>query len=409
MLITLAVLTLGIGACSKKNDDNGTPDQGGQYVLSVLPIATTGVADYLLASPSLDTGVVSTAGNGVEQDGSYRYYVTHNNIFFSMLYGQGNPGAVTAYDLDNGKLRKLTNFQSETVAAFAPAGDDILMYKISRNLNTENSHWYRVSTNSLEIVAQGQTNTKTLAGNGELAYFSWLKQVGNKVYAPYFCVTGSGFLTKYPDQAWIAVFSYPEMQVEKVIKDDRTSFVGRYFTDGLAVDEQQDVYAFSSAVARDTVGISDGKPVLGFTSTKPSAITRIKAGTTEFDRSYFFNVEEATSGYTITNWIYIGNGKVIGQFVSAAEKATAYVDGKRLAVVDLHNKTIKWVSGMPAVDEISLVTDNNYTPKDGRTAYFGITFTDGSSYVYKVDAITATATRGLKVEGGTITAISHLN
>src|SRR5690606_38142587 len=107
-------LTLGMGACNKKNDDNGQPDQGGQYVLSVLPIATTGVADYLLTSPSLDTGVISTAGSGVEQDGTYRYYVTHNNKFFSMLYGQGNPGVVTAYDLGNGKLRKLTNFQSET-------------------------------------------------------------------------------------------------------------------------------------------------------------------------------------------------------------------------------------------------------------------------------------------------------
>src|SRR5690606_32756568 len=211
--------------------------------------------------------------------GTYRYYLTFKNKFFSMLYGQGNPGAVTAYNLQDGLLNKLTNFQTETVQAFAPVDNDVLLMKISRRLTTEESQWYSVDADEMVITKSGKINTKELAGNGEMAFFSWIKQVGDKVFAPYFCIKTTdegGWGTDYPDQAWIAVFSYPEMKLEKVIQDNRTSFIGRYFTDGLMKVENGDVYAFSSSVAtKDAKG--------EFNSTKPSAITRIKAGTTAFD------------------------------------------------------------------------------------------------------------------------------
>ncbi|WP_449440634.1 DUF4374 domain-containing protein [Pedobacter steynii] len=72
-------------------------------MLLLTPVASTGVGPItFVTSSSLDTGKVSILGNGVEQDGTYRYYVTSNNKFFSMLYGQGNPGAVTTYNIVGG-------------------------------------------------------------------------------------------------------------------------------------------------------------------------------------------------------------------------------------------------------------------------------------------------------------------
>src|SRR5690606_1831933 len=132
--------------------------------------------------------------------------------------------------------------------------------------------------NSLQIDKQGSINSLELASEngapGELAFFSWIKQVGNKVYAPYFTVKGccnATFGTAYPNNAWIAVFSYPGMELEKVIKDDRMSFIGLYFIDGMELTENGDIYAFSSSVA------SDGQNIIG---DKPSAIVKIPAGTT---------------------------------------------------------------------------------------------------------------------------------
>lgn len=398
---TFAILacTFLFSSCIKKN--NSVAENPGNYILAVTPVSSVGTADYLLTAGDLDKGVISTAGNGVEQDGTYRYYVTHNNKFFSMLYGQGNPGAVTTYNILDGRINKLSNFQTETVQAFAPVNDDILMVKIPRNITTPLATWYKVNTNSLLITGEGTIDVQAPSKNGESAHFSWIKQVGNKVYAPYFSIKaccGDSFGTAYPDNAWIAVYSYPEMKLEKVIKDERTSFIGRYFVDGLGVVENGDVYAFSSSVATNNKVL---------TSTKPSAITRIKAGTSEFDLGYFYDFEAISNGYVITNWIYIGNNNFVVHALPKAKKG-AYASGITMAIVNVVDKTFKKVTGMPDEADISDVTENNYTPKDGRYAYVGVNLKSGLSYVYKIDASNATATQGLKVEGGGITAIQHI-
>ncbi|MFD1768600.1 DUF4374 domain-containing protein [Sphingobacterium suaedae] len=389
-----------VGAYSCKSDNSTpNPSTGGNFVLAVTPIASTGVADYLLTTDNLESGTVSILGNGIEQDGTYRYYVTHNNKFFSMLYGQGNPGAVTTYDIVNGKLNKLSNFQSETVQAFAPVNDDILMLKIPRAITNPLANFYQVNTNSLTITKEGTINVQDILKNGESAFFTWIKQVGNKVYAPFMSVKAccdAAFDTAFPNNAWIAVFSYPDMTFEKVIQDDRTSFIGRYFVDGLSVDEKGDVYAFSSSIAAEKGA---------FTSSKPSAITRIASGTTEFD-DYYFDIEAVSNGKNITNWIYVGGGKFVVQVTTKDEKG-AYAAGKHLGIVDVYNKTFKDVTGLPEISNIKAITTNNYSAKNG-VAYIGIATTDAVSYVYKVDAAAATATQGLRVEGGSITAVTKV-
>jgi hypothetical protein len=384
---------------SKKADDVIVPPTAkGTYILTVSPTATTGVADYLLTAQDLETGTTSIVGNGVEQDGTYRYYVTANGKFFSMLYGQGNPGAVTAYNVANGKLNKLTNFQTETVQAFAPVNDDLLLVKVSRSLTAPTTSWYKVSTNSLTITSQGTVNTLELTGLGELAHFTWIKQVGTKVFAPYQTINDRSFNTAYPNKAFIAIFNYADMKVDKVITDDRASFIGSYFQDGLSLQENGDVYGYSPSAAT-TAGV--------LTSTKPSAILKIKSGTTEFDQSYYFDVEAASGGLNITAWLYVGNNTYIVQSQTKSEK-TAFPAGKRIGIVNVVDKTYKVVTGFPKIEDISTVTTNNYSPKDGKTGYVGVNLKDGTTFVYKIDASTATATRGLKVEGGIITAIQNL-
>ncbi len=401
-LILSTIIIAGIFSCKK---DNNEPANRGNFVVAVTPVAATGVADYLLTASSLDTGSITTKKNGVEQDGTYRYYVTHKNKFFSMLYGQGNPGAVTVYNLQQGALNKISNAVTETVQAFAPVNDDILLMKISRNITNPTTSWYQFNTNSLQITKQGTINSLDLNKNGELAFFSWIKQIGNKVYAPYFSVKGccsATFGTAFPDQAWIAVYSYPDMQLEKIIKDDRTSFIGRYFVDGLEELENGDVYAFSSNVAT-----ADGTPAT-FNSTKPSSVTRLKAGETEFDKSYLLDFEALSGGLNITNWIYAGNNKFVVLSNTKVQKGS-YNTGNIVGVLDVVAKTYKKATGLPELTDIKSITSNNYSAEDGKYGYIGVNLTSGLGYIYRIDVNNATATQGLKVDGGTITAIEHLN
>ncbi len=403
-------LVIGMASCSKKEDKpngDGGFTGAGKFVICATPTSTgsEGVADYLLTAENLTAGTLSTEGNGVEQDGTYRYYTTSGSRFFSMLYGQGNPGAVTVYQLDkNGSLEKMTNFQSETVQAFAPVDNDILLIKAARKYSTPIGNWYRVSTESLTIVGEGQFNANTMANNGELGHFSWIQQVGNKVYAPFFSIKATdegGWSTDYPDSAWIAVFSYPDMNLEKVIKDNRTSSIGLYFTNGLTLTENGDVYAFSPS---NTVKIVDKDQV--FNSTKPSAITRIKAGTTEFDKDYFYDVQSIADGAYLTSWINVGNGIVVAT-LNTADKKSQWQGANKVAVINLLTKSFQWVTGIPAAAEIKDFSMTNYSAQDG-IAYIGITTADNKSAVYKIDATLATATRGLEVNGGIITSIQWL-
>ncbi|MBE8719826.1 DUF4374 domain-containing protein [Sphingobacterium pedocola] len=397
--LLIALLAVSVFTSCKK-DDVGPPNYG-DYIVAVSPIASTGVADYLLTAATLDEGSVTTRGHGVEQDGTYRYYMTANNKFFSMLYGQGNPGAVTTYEITNGSLNKVSDFQSETVQAFASVNDDILLMKISRNITNKLSNFYIVNTNSLLITSEGTINSAEPSNNGELAFSTWIRQVGDKVFAPYMSVKGccgDAFGTAFPDSTWIAVYSYPQMKLEKVIKDNRTSFIGRYFVDGTAVDENGDFYAFSSAIAGDAQGIK---------TTKPSAIVRVNAGTTEFDQSYFLDFEEISGGYNITDWLYVGSGNFV-VFMTTREEKGLYAVGKVLGVVNVYNKEFRMVSGLPNKADINSVTTTNYSKLNG-VGYVGFTLKEGTSYIYKIDAATASATQGLRVEGGTITAIAKLN
>jgi len=398
----MGVLLSGCG--DDKTVDPGTgpgtePVGKTRYIVASSPIGSSGVADYLLTTDDLSQGTISTVGKGIEQDGSYRYYLTHKGKFFSMLYGQGNPGAVTTYKLDDkGELVKTSDFQSETVHVFAPAGDDILTIKVPRTGN-ESASWFRINADSSKIVKEGQINIVKLAGNGERAHFTWATQVGDKIFAPYMSIKGvapDAFGTAFPDSSWIAVYSYPSMTFEKTIKDNRTGFIGSYFNNGLAVDENGDTYAFSPSVASNSGTL---------TSKNPSAFIRVKKGTTEFDKSYFFNIQEK-SGSKIIKQTYLGKGKSLVYMLTDPKDQYS---ANKLGIADLYNQTFTWVSGTPdAIGSSSASYNNNTVSEDGKSVYVGIN-TDAGSWVYTVDIASATAKQGLKVEGGKITAIVKVN
>lgn len=396
-------------ACSKKDDQPTEPPveetpQEGRFVVTALPymsyILGNG-ADLLYTTNSLDSGTLVTTGTGLEQDGVNRNYVITNNKFFSLLFGQGNPGSVTAYSMnEQAQLQKLSNFQTETMTAFGAVGEDILMFKNAWEPTQSMSNWYRVNTNSLQIASQGQINTNTLSGNGEMAMFSSVKQVGDKVFAPFLSIkTARSFGTSFPDSSWIAVYSYPEMKFEKVIRDNRTGAIGAYFTDAIEVDEQGDVYAIGMSLGTEN-GSSNTK-----NSTKPVGIMKIAKGTTEYDKSYFFNISNVSGNNYVFRKLYLGKGNFL---LMMSDTHNTYANNaKKFAIANVYTQSFKWVTGTPDPATILGITEysGNYSPRDGKTGYVGIiSFTDEGfvSQVYKFDAETASAKVGLTVEGQNI-------
>lgn len=402
--LLLAAFAFTFTSCESNDEKNeGSSGETGKskYIVTVSTGAT-GVADYLLTADDITKGSITTAGNGLEQDGTYRYYLSTQNKFFSFLYGQGNPGAVTTYGLTaNGDLTKTSNFQAETVQVFAPVNKDILMVKVPRS-GASISYMYKVDAEQSMLTGTVSQDTRLLIGNknpdlAERAHFTWATQVGDKVFMPYMKINGIApdtFGTRHADSTWVAVYSYPDLKLEKVIKDDRTSYLGAYFTNGLFQDEKGDAYGFSGAI-----GTANGV----VSSTKPSAVVRINKGTTEFDKSYFFNVQEKSGGYKISSTSYISNGKfLLLMYGNVGTNAGAV----RLAVADVYNQTFKWVTGMPAL-LTSATTRYNIATEDGNSAVLGVNTPDGN-WIYTINGSTGAAAQGMKVDGGQITAIQKL-
>lgn len=404
-LVTIICLLTFI-ACDKPleyfdlNDSDDELTGRVKYIITATPVGTQGVADYLLTADDLEGGSITTQGNGIEQDGTFRNYIVTKNRLFSLLYGQGTNGAVTTYRLNtDGELVKVSNFQSETVQVFAPIKDDILTIKVPRS-GDGTAMMYRIDANKYQLVDEVPIDIVKLAGNGERAHFTGATQVDDKVYVPYLSIKGccnDVFGTAYADSSWVAVLSYPELKVEKVIKDDRTGTIGAYYLNGLVQTEIGDVYGFSP---------SSGKNNSIHTSKKPSAIVKIDRSNQEFDKSYFFNIQELSGGYHIASWTYIGKNK----FILAMYSQSGSVAGteRKFAIVDVTERSFRWIAGTPS-DITRITTIYNYAPMDGIRGYIGITTASEGSYVYVFDANLASARKGIKVEGGTITAIQRLN
>ncbi len=401
-----AMLLMGVinTSCDKSDDSNPVnPIEKGEerYVIAAVPVEFSDTADYLLTTESLESGSITTSGNGIEQDG-YRYYLTVKNKFYSMLYGQGGPGAVTTYGLStSGKLTKTNDFVTETVQVISEIGGDIMLCKVPRSGQTE-ARWFNISTDKNEIVNSGAIDIVQLANNGERAHFTGFTLVGTKLIAPYMSIRGVAggdvWGTSYPNTSWAAVYAYPSMTLEKVITDDRTSYLGGYYLNGLVRDEKGDAYGFSSANVK-----GDQDQLL---TTKPSAIVKIDAKSVDFDKNYFFNLEQASGGAYIVDFKYAGNGNFIARMIN--DKASNN-DEIRFAAINVYNKTFNWVTGLPSnLKDSGFATKGDYAPMDGKTVFVGINSPEGA-FVYKFDAIGATATRGLKVEGGRITAISKIS
>lgn len=222
----------------------------------------------------------------------------------------------------------------------------------------------------------------------------------DRLFVSFYPVSPSGdFTTPSVDSAQVAIFSYPELEFQKAIYDNRTSPVGVYGNaTGLLEADNGDLYTFSSSSL-----------AAGFTKqTRPSGILRIKSGNTEFDPDYFLNIEEATNGGKIVHFSYAGNGKAIARIVTDDSTLWGAFSPDNpiceLVIIDLEAATVTEVSDVPAHGA------QYATPAlvENGKVYMSIS-TPTDAHVYEIDPETATAQKGAVIEGLEAKGIYNLN
>ena len=142
----------------------------------------------------------------------------------------------------------------------------------------------------------------------------------------------------------------------------------------------------------------------------PSGVVRIKAGETDFDPSYYVNIEELGNGNPMFRCWHISGDYFLLQMYSEGADNMSGTSAPRneLAVFKGEEGTLTVVTGLPDASVLSSIG----TPySESGIAYIPITTTDGSvPTIYRIDAATAVAEPGLTVSGAnSVSALGKLS
>lgn len=390
-----AIIGMGLTAC-KDEDPVSNPTKSSGITMS---FKTTGddEPEYIINKENIMEGEISAEGNGIEQTGWRFYYPVGKTLFAS---GYSDDNQCTGYaDDGNGNITDKGHFIFENALEMFGHSDDeqtFLAMEIPRaGFASQRLHF--VDVNTVRVSKIVDTKIFESVQDSLIAWPTALQVRGNKLFVPFHKLDASGyFTTPSPDSAFVAVYSYPDVGAtpEKIIADPRTGNIGvNGGTTGLVEAENGDLYSFSC-----------GAVMAGFApaSTKPSGILRIKAHETDFDPSYFFNIEAATNGGRLFWFDYLGDNKAIARILTHDNGAPWAAFGRddfnqKLVILDLENQTVAEVANVP------LHAKRYSSPvfmEDGKV-YVSIE-TKTEAHVYQVDVETATATKGAKIKGKTI-------
>lgn len=451
MASTVAAAALLFTSCS---DDLGNSNQGGtegedtttsSYVVSAL----VGDANYLLTADKVNEGEVSAKNNGLTTESASHWFFYKNQYLYRLVYNQGNAGVTSSYYLNTqGKIKERDNtYEIKRYTSYGIVGDYIITSStgnLGDSYADENGYLPKGFLLSyLDVKNETFTSnsdvkmSENYLGNGEFVTLAGILEANNKIYSapipmglskygvkaeggkyvkyPELIKTESGGSassayekgelqwSQYPNEAWVAIYDNEKLENPKLIKTDKISYAcGRYksqYYQTIWAADNGDVYVFSPSYAKTMTS-----PLQQ--TTLPAGVVRIKAGTQEFDDSYYCNLEEQTGGKSFLRSWHISEDYFLMLMYDRPLTETGFV-ATELAIYKATDKKLTYISGIPSKDIISGFGNTPYS-ENGK-AYMPVTTTDGSKpAIYEIDPTTATATKGLVVDSEQISGVGKL-
>ena len=384
-------------ACSKDDDTAATtpPTTESQFVVTMAVQGSNNAFTYY-SVPFSDVmnGTVSPQGKGIEQPGYFDFTQIDNTIY--SIGGLNDVAVVGIAKNEKGELTKIGNTSFQTSISDIVKADANTLVAVEMKHPSTVVKFHTINANTVSVTSTKQHPISDLSPLSAPSY-SGMRVVGNQLFLSYYISDPTTFNTPSTDSAMIAVYSYPELQFQKIISDKRTGPVGSFHgKNGLIQDEQGNIFA-----------LSNSNPANGYSqSTKKGGILKINSGSTTFDQNYFFDVEAATGGTNIAHLKCLGNGKALAEVnMQANASQTKWSDSPlKTAILDLNTKTLDFVSGMPQHNGIGR---RLAALQDGTFVYMAIP-ENNKVYDYKIDIQSKTATKGAEVEANFVAGFSKL-
>ncbi|MDR2679930.1 MAG: DUF4374 domain-containing protein [Tannerella sp.] len=421
VFLSLMAATVFFAASCDKNND--VPDKVDEEKGSYIIAASSGEASYLLQTGELKSGELTIVNSGLETETGTAWLFHDRKYLYRLVYNQGNAGTGSSYILNaDGKLSErgvkfeITNrfttygsYGKYIVTAAAGATD-----RKDAAGNVQQGVTFTILDTEAETLTTKTISTENFLGTGEYTTFSGIVDVNGKLFTAVCPIGVSAYgvaqgvaeaattTTAYPDSVWVAIYSNTNFENPKILRDDRLSYASsRYrsqYYSNIVTDDRNNIYVFSSSYDSRT--------------TKKSGVIRIKAGTEEFDRDYYFDIQTAAGGNHLFKVWYVSDDYFLLQMYTS-ESVSAMGDTKKLAVFNASSRTFNWVTGLPAIDNIGSFGSTPYA-EDG-IVYMPIVAVSADGVepafqptVYAIDVKTAVATKGITVTCNSIGAVGKL-
>lgn len=430
-LFTGAVLALVFSAfslvsCSSDDNSPSKPSTGGEepgtdpdteLVERYIIGASASSTNLLLTTTDLTKGSISVSGNGQKSLGTTIF--THGgNRAYVFEYRKGDPAGSQSWLLTpEGKLKENATIDLPTREEFIASFGKYMIATTGGVLTDDNKKaqaFNFINGQTGGVAFTSNINVEEIAEKGEYANFAGLEIIDETHFLMAIepmKLKGEDTTSDFRDRVWLAIFRFDEgasdankkVVLEKVVKDDRMSFaVARYrssrvSTIGKAGDGN--IYAFSPNATQ-----KGGQDF----SSKPSAVLKFDVTKKEFDKNYYFDLQEI-SGTKVYKAFAIGGDYFLLNMFADPSNASNMAGANKLAVFNVKSGDFKWITGLPASENIGTAG----TPfVDGGKVYLPIT-AESKSNVYILDPGTAVATAGLEIKDlgdgsiGTIGKISN--
>ena len=453
-----AILAVGImaTACESNNTDKTekpviTTDYA--YVIASQGIFSNTTTNALLTTSSLNDGRVGME-SGLVNDGASYWVFYGDKYLYGLTYNQGNAGTTRSYI-----LRKDMTLEARpaeyAVRRFTSYGiyDKYIMTSSTGDGPAEWADENGFIPKSLlisylDVAAETYTTNDTreeaylaenFLGNGEYVTLAGIEQSGNKIYSAAVPMglsqygakveggkwiregysdlvkseaggSGSGAYkegelqwTQYPDECWVAIFDDETLTSKRLIKTDKLSYAcgrnkSQYYQMIWSVDNG-DIYVFSPSYAK---AMDDARQ----RTTLPAGVMRIKSGAEEFDPGYYYNIEALADGCSFLRTWPIGGSKFLMLMYNAPITPEKSMTANKLAIFDAEAGTLKYVTGLPAAENISGFGSAPYS--EGGKCYITVTTTNDYPAIYVIDNVSAVATKGITVEATQISGVGRL-
>lgn len=382
-LITL--LAFALNACSSSND-TPTPQEPGTYSAVLAVGSWPNIAYYIADIPSLTSGTISLQGNGAEMTGKVyaQDIIQRNGFYYHANFGSGRLGK---YHVANGAVvvDKEVPFTYLNWSSYAWADDQTLVIFGTGDTGGKDEGRYAVINVADMTVTTGKLDLKAFPTGFNTYSMGFAEYRAGKLFLGY--SFGSNDFSTYPtmpvyQQMNVAVINYATMTVESTISDSRSTNPGgpTVYAPSSFQDENGDIYFMTD-------------PVANYDYKSPSAVYRIKSGTTTLDQSYYFDFSsKVNNGMGAAMW-YIGNGKAIVRTRVAGQSIDA---DHSFSVIDVKNGSFIKTLALP-VDKgermvQAVVTDNG-------KAYIAVNAAE-KDYIWEYNEATDKLTQGAEFAGG---------